>query len=132
MPEETTRLKSHTIAGPAEDTLGSYLVLDQEVNNLLDQLDNWEIPVNRLMPTPFWPGSKSSPPESVAHPWLLQFLDRTEPAELNGTKDQHLSENLGEDRTKLLSAELFASFEGEKPATPAPFLAGDATNGSRG
>ena len=88
--------------------------------------------VNRLMPTPLWPGSNSSPPESEAHPRLLQVLDRTEPAELNGTKDQHLSENLGEDRTKLLSAELFASFEREKPATPAAFLAGDATNGSRG
>jgi hypothetical protein len=62
----------------------------------------------------------------------FNFWIGLEPAELNGTKDQHLSENLGEDRTKLLSAELFAGFEGEKPATHAAFLAGDATNASRG
>jgi hypothetical protein len=44
MPELTTRLKSHRITGSSDDTSGSQLVLDQEVNNLLDQLDNWEIP----------------------------------------------------------------------------------------
>jgi hypothetical protein len=44
MPEETPLLKSRRITGPAEDTSGSHFVLDQEVNNLLDQLDNWEIP----------------------------------------------------------------------------------------
>jgi hypothetical protein len=48
MPEETARLKSHTIAGSAQDTPGSHLVLDQEVNSLLDQLDNWEIPNPRI------------------------------------------------------------------------------------
>jgi hypothetical protein len=47
MPEETTRLKPHTIADTLKTrqgrTLGA-LVLDQVVNNLLDQLDSWEIP----------------------------------------------------------------------------------------
>jgi hypothetical protein len=47
MLEETTRLKPHTLADTIKTRqvrkLGA-LVLDQEINNLLDQLDNWEIP----------------------------------------------------------------------------------------